>query len=88
MLLKVIKDEIIKKYRLNIKDRGSANIQVALLSKRILNITEHLKKNKHDHSSRRGLMLLVGHRRRLLKHLKKYNINSYNSIIKSLKLRK
>ena len=69
-------------------DSGSAEVQVALLSKRISDLTEHLKTHKHDHHSRRGLLLLVGRRRRLLNYLAKTDINRYRSIIERLGLRR
>ncbi|MCU1353145.1 MAG: small subunit ribosomal protein [Cryptosporangiaceae bacterium] len=69
-------------------DTGSPEVQVAMLSKRISDLTEHLKKHKHDHHSRRGLLLLVGRRRRLLKYLAKTDINRYRSLIERLGLRR
>jgi small subunit ribosomal protein S15 len=69
-------------------DTGSAEVQVALLSRRISDLTEHLKMHKHDHHSRRGLLLLVGRRRRLLNYLAKTDINRYRSIIEKLGLRR
>jgi len=65
-------------------DTGSPEVQVAMLSKRISDLTEHLKKHKHDHHSRRGLLLLVGRRRRLLKYLAKTDINRYRALIEKL----
>ena len=69
-------------------DTGSPEVQVALLSRRIADLTEHLKTHKHDHHSRRGLLLLVGRRRRLLKYLAKKDINRYRSLIERLGLRR
>ncbi len=69
-------------------DTGSPEVQVAMLSKRISDLTEHLKKHKHDHHSRRGLLLLVGRRRRLLKYLAKTDINRYRALIEKLGLRR
>jgi small subunit ribosomal protein S15 len=69
-------------------DTGSAEVQVALLSKRISDLTEHLKTHKHDHHSRRGLLLLVGKRRRLLNYLHRTYINLYRTIIERLGLRR
>jgi len=69
-------------------DTGSPEVQVAMLSKRISDLTEHLKKHKHDHHSRRGLLLLVGRRRRLLKYLANTDINRYRSLIERLGLRR
>ena len=69
-------------------DTGSPEVQVAMLSKRISDLTEHLKTHKHDHHSRRGLLLLVGRRRRLLKYLQKTDISRYRALIEKLGLRR
>ena len=69
-------------------DTGSPEVQVALLSKRIADLTEHLKVHKHDHHSRRGLLLLVGQRRRLLNYLAKKDITRYRALIERLGLRR
>lgn len=69
-------------------DTGSPEVQVALLTKRIQDLTEHLKTHKHDHHTRRGLLGLVGRRRRLLKYLEKTDINRYRSLIERLGLRR
>jgi len=69
-------------------DTGSPEVQVALLSKRISDLTEHLKTHKHDHHTRRGLLQLVGRRRRLLKYLEKTDINRYRTLIERLGLRR
>lgn len=69
-------------------DTGSPETQVALLTRRINDLTEHLKEHKHDHHSRRGLLLLVGQRRRLLNYLSKKDINRYRSLIERLGLRR
>ena len=69
-------------------DTGSPEVQVAMLTKRIADLTEHLKMHKHDHHSRRGLLLLVGRRRRLLKYLAKKDINRYRALIEKLGLRR
>jgi small subunit ribosomal protein S15 len=69
-------------------DTGSPEVQVALLSRRISDLTEHLKTHKHDHHSRRGLLLLVGRRRRLLQYLARTDINRYRSLIERLGLRR
>ena len=69
-------------------DTGSPEVQVAMLSRRIADLTEHLKTHKHDHHSRRGLLLLVGRRRRLLKYLAKTDINRYRALIERLGLRR
>ncbi|HIW61065.1 MAG TPA: 30S ribosomal protein S15 [Candidatus Stackebrandtia excrementipullorum] len=82
------KAEIIKEYATSEGDTGSAEVQIALLSRRISDLTEHFKSHKHDHHSRRGLMLLVGRRRRLLKYLQGEDINRYRSIIKRLGIRR
>ena len=69
-------------------DTGSPEVQVAMLTRRIADLTEHLKAHKHDHHSRRGLLLLVGRRRRLLQYLAKKDINRYRSLIERLGLRR
>jgi len=69
-------------------DTGSPEVQVAMLSRRIADLTEHLKEHKHDHHSRRGLLLLVGRRRRLLNYLAKTDINRYRALIEKLGLRR
>lgn len=82
------KKEIISQYATGEGDTGSPEVQVALLSKRIADLTEHLKTHQHDHHSRRGLLLMVGHRRRLLDYLKRVDINRYRSLIERLGLRR
>ena len=82
------KGEIIKKYAKSKNDNVSTNVQVALLSKRIVGLTEHLKENKKDQSTRRGLLKLVGKRKSLLSYLKKKSVEEYQELIKSLGLRK
>ncbi|GAC70864.1 30S ribosomal protein S15 [Gordonia soli] len=82
------KKEILGEYGLHESDTGSPEAQVALLTKRIVDLTEHLKEHKHDHHSRRGLLLLVGRRRRLLKYVAKVDINRYRSLIERLGLRR
>ncbi|GGJ77161.1 30S ribosomal protein S15 [Pilimelia anulata] len=69
-------------------DTGSPEVQVAVLTKRIAELTEHLKRHKHDHHSRRGLLLLVGRRRRLLNYIQKKDIGRYRSLIERLGLRR
>ena len=81
------KSEIIKNFSENEKDKGSTNIQVAVLTDRINNLTNHLKNNKKDQSTRRGLLKLVGRRKKLLSYLKNKNENKYKDLIKSLGLR-
>lgn len=76
-----VKKEIISKYGSSTSDTGSPEAQVALLSKRIEEITEHLQTNKNDHHNRRGLLLLVGRRRRILQYLAKIDIERYRAII-------
>ncbi len=82
------KQRIIAEYATAEGDTGSPEVQVALLSKRIADLTEHLKEHKHDHHSRRGLLLLVGQRRRLLQYLIKTDISRYRSLIERLGLRR
>jgi small subunit ribosomal protein S15 len=82
------KKEIIEKFKLHGKDTGSPEVQIALLSNRISYLTEHFKTHKKDHHSRRGLLKLVGQRRKLLNYLKKSDINRYQNIIKELGIRK
>ncbi len=82
------KQEIIAKYATHEGDTGSPEVQVALLSKRIADQTEHLKEHKHDHHSRRGMQLMIGDRRRLLDYLKRVDINRYRSLIERLGLRR
>ena len=82
------KEKIIKKYQHHDKDTGSSEVQVALLTKRINELTEHLTKNKKDFHSKQGLLKMVGKRRRLLNYLKDSNIEKYREIIGSLNLRK
>jgi small subunit ribosomal protein S15 len=83
-----VKKSIIAEYGASATDTGSAEVQIAMLSKRIADLTEHLKIHKHDHHSRRGLLLLVGQRRRLLNYLIKTDIARYRSIIERLGLRR
>ena len=82
------KKQIIDTYATGDADTGSPEVQVALLTKRIADLTEHLKEHKHDHHSRRGLLLLVGQRRRLLNYLQKTEIARYRRIIERLGLRR
>ena len=82
------KAEIITKYGRTPEDTGSPEVQIALLTERITELTEHLKVNKKDHHSRRGLLKMVGQRRRLLEYLKKKDLESYRKLIESLGLRK
>ena len=82
------KKEIIDRFKLHIKDTGSPEVQVALLSNRINYLTDHFKIHKKDHHSRRGLLKLVGQRRKLLNYLKKADVKRYQDIIKELGIRK
>ena len=82
------KQSIIAEYATNDGDTGSPEVQVALLSHRIAHLTEHLKMHKHDHHTRRGLLLLVGQRRRLLNYLQREDIERYRSLIARLGLRR
>ncbi|MCP2169607.1 30S ribosomal protein S15 [Goodfellowiella coeruleoviolacea] len=82
------KKTILAEYGVHESDTGSPEAQVALLSKRIADLTEHLKVHKHDHHSRRGLLLMVGRRRRLLNYLTKVDIERYRSLIQRLGLRR
>jgi small subunit ribosomal protein S15 len=82
------KKKIISDHALADGDTGSPEVQVAMLSRRIADLTEHLKTHKHDHHSRRGLLLLVGRRRRLLKYLAKTDIQRYRALIERLGLRR
>jgi small subunit ribosomal protein S15 len=82
------KQQIIAEYGKNAEDTGSPEVQIAMLSRRITDLTEHLKAHKHDHHSRRGLLILVGQRRRLLQYLQKVDIERYRSIIERLGLRR
>lgn len=87
-LAKEVKDQIIKEYATHEGDTGSPEVQIALLTQRIKDLTEHFKLHKHDHHSRRGLMLLVGRRRRLLGYLADVDIERYRSLIARLGLRR
>ncbi len=82
------KKKIVAEYGADANDTGSPEVQIALLSHRISHLTEHLKQHKHDHHSRRGLLLLVGQRRRLLNYLEKTEIERYRSIVSRLGLRR
>jgi small subunit ribosomal protein S15 len=83
-----VKADIIAEYATGKGDTGSPEVQIAVLSRRIADLTEHLKGHKHDHHSRRGLLLLVGQRRRLLGYLQKVDIERYRSLIERLGLRR
>ena len=82
------KQEIIEKYKLHEHDSGSAEVQIALLTERIRQLTDHFQVHKKDHASRRGLLKLVGRRRKLLDYLKNKKVENYRAMIKQLNLRK
>ena len=87
-LNKEVKTKIIKDFARDEKDTGSPEVQIAILTKRINDLTEHLKTHKKDHHSRRGLLKMVGHRRNLLNYLAKKDINRYRATIEKLGIRK
>ncbi|MCH8325885.1 MAG: 30S ribosomal protein S15 [Bacteroidetes bacterium] len=80
--------ELIKKYGTNEKDSGRTEVQIALITKRLNDLTSHFEAHKKDHHSRRGLLMMVGKRRRLLDYLKRKDIERYRTIIKELNIRK
>jgi small subunit ribosomal protein S15 len=82
------KQSVIDQYRTHVSDTGSPEVQIALLSERIGQLTEHFKTHKKDHASRRGLLMLVSKRRRLLDYLKKYDTERYKDVISKLGIRK
>ncbi|MGH2530562.1 MAG: 30S ribosomal protein S15 [Actinomycetota bacterium] len=82
------KSELISEYRRNEGDTGSTDVQIAVLSKRIADLTEHLKTHRKDHHSRRGLLQMVGRRRRLLEYLRRKDIERYRELIARLGLRR
>jgi small subunit ribosomal protein S15 len=81
------KTKTIEQFKLHERDTGSADVQIALLTERINHLTEHLQGNKKDHGSRRGLLMMVGQRRRLLDYLQSTDLSRYQSVTKKLKLR-
>ena len=83
-----VKEKTIETFRLHERDTGSADVQVALLTERINSLTEHLQKNNKDHSSRRGLLIMVAQRRRLLDYLHNTDVTRYQTVTKKLKLRR
>jgi len=87
MLDKKIKQKIISKFKVHDNDTGSTQVQIAILTEEIKELSDHLKKHKHDHSSRRGLLKKVGERRKLLKYLQKEDEKSFADIAKRLKLK-
>ncbi len=88
LLDKEAKQEVIQQFKLHEQDTGSSEVQVAILTKRINELTGHLKKHSHDFHSRRGLLKLVGQRRRLLAYLNKRDVARYRSVLARLELRK
>ena len=88
MLEKETVESLVKKYGRGNNDTGSVEVQVALLTEQINRLTEHLKNNKKDYSSSRGLMKMVGRRRKMLEYLKNKDVNRYRDLVKSLGLRK
>ncbi|MBP7087911.1 MAG: 30S ribosomal protein S15 [Candidatus Omnitrophica bacterium] len=87
MISKTEKKKLIEKFKEHVEDTGSTAVQVALLTERISYLTEHLKQHKKDFHSRRGLLILVGRRRRLLTYLKKKDPQSYEEVVKELKIK-
>lgn len=83
----IVKDDLIKKYQIHDSDRGSAPVQVAILTARINDLRVHFDKNKKDHHSRRGLLKMVGRRRRLLNYLRRTDVERYRELIADLGLR-
>jgi len=88
VLLKEQKQKIIDDFKLHARDTGSAEVQIAILTERINILSEHFKQHKKDYHSRRGLLMLVGRRRRLLNFLKKKDVKKYEEALEKLKLRK
>ncbi len=82
------KQEIVTRFGKDENDTGSTQVQVALLTRRINDLTEHLREHKHDHHSRRGLLMLVGQRRRFLNYLQKNDLEGYRQLVRDLGLRK
>lgn len=82
------KEKVIGEFRIHEKDTGSADVQIALLTERVKDITEHLKEYKKDHHGRRGLLVIVAQRRKLLDYLKKRDVGRYQAIVKKLGLRR
>ena len=88
VLVKEDKKKVIEKFKTHENDTGSSEVQIAILTKKINMLNEHLKANKKDHHSRRGLIIMVGKRKRLLEYLKNNDVSKYKKIIKELGLRK
>ncbi len=87
MITKERKQEIVQKYQRDEKDTGSPEVQIAILTERISQLTDHLKEHKQDHSSRRGLLKMVGQRKKLLRYLENKDIERYRELISSLGIR-
>lgn len=88
VLVKEMKKKIIENYKTHTQDTGSTEVQIALLTERINNLSDHFKSHNKDHNSRRGLLSLVGKRRRLLNYLKKKDVKKYETMLEKLSLRK
>jgi len=82
------RQQLVEEYRVNDSDTGSPEVQVSILTTRIVNLTEHLKEHKHDYASRRGLVMMVGKRTRLLRYLQRTDRERYQTLIKKLGLRR
>ena len=82
------KQEIVAQFGADANDTGRAQVQIALLTRRINHLTDHVRTHKHDHHSRRGLLMLVGRRRRLLNYLQKSNLEGYRTLVRELGLRR
>jgi small subunit ribosomal protein S15 len=87
-LTKQVKEEIVKTFGANEKDTGKSEVQIALITRRVEELTEHFKRHPKDNNSRRGLLMLVGQRRRLLAYLRKRDLDKYREVIERLNLRK
>ncbi len=81
------KQEFVKKFGKNEKDTGSAAVQIAMMTKKIADLTEHLKANKKDFATKRGLLMMVGKRKKLLSYVKSRNLEEYRALVKKLKIR-
>lgn len=89
MALQVVqKEQVVKQYQRSGKDTGSPEVQIALLTQRINDLTGHLREHSKDHHSRRGLLMLVGQRRRLLNYLQRHDLEGYRALVRELGLRK
>ncbi len=88
MLARERKENVITRFRTHESDTGSPEVQIAILSERIVDLTEHFKTHKNDHASRRGLLMMVSKRRRLLDYLKTYDSERYKEVIQKLGIRK